>query len=160
MHLSPKAQEVTALLDRDQGQQDGRRGAECHFIFLSCFNRFSGTVRRASSAERYLPCQQCSNAVSHVEFEMEDAAAGLELVFSTLFCKQNGSCNEYYVDRLTSAYSEKKYTMWCTVVFCGCQLCAAWPQVCQPSEAALHWKNRHQRLVLLLIQWVGEGNGR
>lgn len=117
MHLSPKAQEVTALLDRDQGQQDGRRGAECQFIFLSSFNRFSGTVRRASSAGRYLPCQQCSNAVSHVEFEMEDAAAGLELVFSTLFCKQNGSCSKYYVDRLTFAYPEKKYTMWCTMVF-------------------------------------------
>lgn len=76
-------------------------------------------------------CQQCSNAVSHLEFEMEDAAAGWELVFSTLSCRQNGSYKKNHLGRLTFAYPEKKHTVWFTKVF---QFCAAWPQICQPSR--------------------------
>lgn len=56
---------------------------------------------------------------------MEDAAAGLELVFSTLFCKQNGSCNEYYVDRFNFCLFRKEIynvvyrgVLWVPVVCC------------------------------------------
>lgn len=55
--------------------------------------------------------QQCSNAVPHLQLEMEDAAAGWELVFSILFCKQTGSYKKYYMGRLTLAYLEKKYNV-------------------------------------------------
>lgn len=42
---------------------------------------------------------------------------GWEPVFSTLLCKQSGSCNKHCMGRLPFAYTAKKHTTWCTAVF-------------------------------------------
>lgn len=89
--------------------------------FLGFLQQVQRYCEKSLISRKVLPLwchgQQCSSAASHLEFEMEDAAAGWGLVFSTLFCKQCDSCKKHYMGRLTSAYPEKKHRMWFTMVF-------------------------------------------